>query len=113
LLISLREMNGVRVNADGALNRDLIGLLPSHRIMIPSGRCPTVTVGGFILGGGFGFSSRYLGLAVDKLVSTKLVTADGKLITVDADNNPDLSCALRGGGGGNFGASATAWPPPR
>jgi hypothetical protein len=105
-------MKSVRVDADGtatlqagALNRDLMGLLPSHGIMIPSGRCPTVAVGGFILGGGFGFSSRHLGLGVDKLVSTRMVTAEGKLITVDADTNPDLFWALRGGGGGNFGVN--------
>ncbi|HEX3841277.1 MAG TPA: FAD-dependent oxidoreductase [Acidimicrobiales bacterium] len=112
LLISLRTMNGVRMNADGtatlqagALNRGLMALLPSHGIMIPSGRCPTVAVGGFILGGGFGFSSRHLGLAVDKLVSTRMVTAEGKIVTVDADTNPDLFWALRGGGGGNFGVN--------
>ena len=113
LLISLKEMNSVNVDAangtvrlgSGVQNRDLTGLLPSHGLMVPTGRCPTVGIGGFMLGGGFGFNSRYLGLGVDKLVSTTMVDADGRLVVADADTNSDLFWALRGGGGGNFGVN--------
>ncbi|MDQ1360824.1 MAG: hypothetical protein QOJ44_1201 [Acidimicrobiaceae bacterium] len=113
LLISLKEMHDVSLDAAngtatlqcGALNRQLIGLLPRHGLMVPNGRCPSVGVGGFMLGGGFGFNSRRLGLAVDKLVRTRMVTAEGKLVTADAGTNSDLFWALRGGGGGNFGVN--------
>jgi hypothetical protein len=111
LLISLHAMKGATLDQaagtatvqGGVQNQDLIGLLPKYGLMIPNGRCPTVGVGGYVLGGGFGFNSRHLGLAVDKLVSTRMVTADGSVVTADAGTNSDLFWALRGGGGGNFG----------
>ena len=70
---------------------------------VSAGRCPTVGVSGLTLGGGFGFSARKLGLACDALVSTEIVKADGAIVTVDAQHDPDLFWACRGGGGGNFG----------
>lgn len=113
LLISLKAMHGASLDSAsgtatlqcGATNGQLIGLLPRYGLMVPNGRCPSVGIGGFMLGGGFGFSSRRLGLGVDKLVRTQMVTADGKLVTADAHTNSDLFWALRGGGGGNFGVN--------
>jgi hypothetical protein len=59
-------------------------------------------VGGFTLGGGFGRLNRKYGLAVDNLVAADIVTADGQLRTISAEQEPDLFWAIRGGGG-NFG----------
>lgn len=58
-------------------------------LMINGGRCPTVGVSGFILGGGIGPFSRTLGMAVDGLVEVTIVTAEGDLITVSAEDAPD------------------------
>jgi FAD/FMN-containing dehydrogenase len=41
-------------------------------------------------------------LTIDSLLAAELVTADGEVMQVDADNHPDLFWAIRGGGG-NFG----------
>ena len=43
--------------------------------------------------------ARY-GFACNRVSAIELVTADGEPRTVDADNDPDLFWALRGGGGG-------------
>jgi FAD/FMN-containing dehydrogenase len=68
-----------------------------------AGSCPTVGVSGHALGGGFGLLGRAYGLTCDNLLSIKMVTADGKMLTADDQENPDLFWATRGGGGGSFG----------
>ena len=60
-------------------------------------------IAGVTLGGGMGLAGREFGLTTDNLVGAQIVTADGKLRSVDKHTNPDLLWALRGGGGGNFG----------
>jgi FAD/FMN-containing dehydrogenase len=87
----------------GVQNRHLFKAFPPLDLAVPNGRCPTVGMGGFVLGGGFGFNSRRLGLASDNLLRTTVVTADGDVLTCSEHSYPDLFWALRGGGGGNFG----------
>jgi FAD/FMN-containing dehydrogenase len=70
---------------------------------IAAGSCPTVGIAGLALGGGLGVLSRAWGLTCDSVVSADIVTADGMARTCDAQRDPDLFWALRGGGGGNFG----------
>jgi hypothetical protein len=70
---------------------------------IASGSCGTVAIGGITLGGGIGVLSRSFGLTSDQVTSLELVTADGRVLTVDAETEPDLFWALRGGGGGSLG----------
>lgn len=73
------------------------------KLTIPMGSCPTVGITGLTLGGGIGFSSRLMGLAADNVIEFELITADGKLLTVNEQNYSDLFWACRGAGSGNFG----------
>ena len=76
--------------------------LDRHGRTVPTGTCPTVGVAGLTLGGGLGVESRLYGLTQDAVVDMEVVTADGKIATIDAHHDTDLFWALRGGGGGNF-----------
>lgn len=64
----------------------------------------SVGIGGLTLGGGVGYLVRKYGLTIDDLLAAEIVTADGQLRYVDAENDPDLFWAVRGGGG-NFGVA--------
>ena len=67
-----------------------------------AGRCSSVGVTGYTLGGRQAWMSRTFGFAADSMLSADVITADGVAVTASADENPDLFWALRGGGG-NFG----------
>ncbi len=110
LLVDLAKLSAVDVRSDGTaeigagtkLINVYAGLAKAGRA-IPAGSCPTVGVAGLTLGGGIGVLARKFGLTCDRLVSARVVSADGRLLTASADSEPDLFWALRGGGGGNFG----------
>lgn len=73
------------------------------RRYVQGGGCLTVGVAGFVQGGGFGSLSKQFGTGAANLIEAEVVTADGRVRTVNAYRDPDLFFALRGGGGGTFG----------
>ena len=70
-----------------------------HGLATGFGDTGSVGIGGLTTGGGVGFLSRKHGLTIDNLVSAQVVTADGTIHEVDAEHEPDLFWAIRGGGG--------------
>ncbi len=111
LIIDVTRMSTVTVNTSnntttiGAGTRliDVYSALAQHGLALPAGSCPTVGIAGLTLGGGVGVIGRKFGLTCDNLLSAQVVTADGRLLTCDANSEPDLFWGLRGGGGGQFG----------
>ena len=57
------------------------------------------SVAGFCLGGGLSWFSRAHGLAANSVRAVDLVDADGQCRRVDAEHDPELFWAVRGGGG--------------
>lgn len=71
---------------------------------VPTGACGNVCVGGFVQGGGYGYTSRQFGIQSDMVESMRVLLADGKtIVTASATEEPNLYWAMRGGTGGNFG----------
>jgi FAD/FMN-containing dehydrogenase len=111
LLLKTGRMTGAGIDAEnrcvrvsaGAKWRDVSALASPQRLAALSGSSAEVGVVGYTLGGGHGWLARKYGLACNSVLAAELVTADGELVRVDHENEPDLFWALRGGGG-NFGA---------
>jgi FAD/FMN-containing dehydrogenase len=112
LVADVRAMSSVQVDSAAKLARigagarlvEVYSALGAAGVAVAGGSCPTVGITGLALGGGQGVLSRAFGLTCDAIRSARVVTADGRARTVDATHDPDLFWALRGGGGGSFGA---------
>ena len=110
IVIDLRDMNGLEIDPDartawaqgGLTAGAYTGAAGEHGLATSFGDAGSVGIGGITLGGGIGFLSRLHGLTIDSLLAAEIVTADGEIREVDAEREPDLFWAIRGGGG-NFG----------
>jgi len=115
MMIDLSPMKAVRVDSakrtaraeGGARLRELDQATQACGLATTMGNASTTGIAGLTLGGGLGFLMRKHGLACDNLLSVDIVTADGRPLTANAEENADLFWGLRGGGG-NFGV-ATAF----
>jgi FAD/FMN-containing dehydrogenase len=115
LLVDLRRLNAVEINPStgemtiggAALNQDVFdktrGKAHDGPLILPAGTCLGVGVGGLVLGGGIGYNTHWAGLTSDHLKESRIVTASGDLLTINATRHPDLFWACRGGAGGSFG----------
>ena len=112
IVIDMRDLKRIEVDPEtrtawaeaGNTAAELNAEVANHGLVIGFGDTGTVGIAGITLGGGVGYLVRKFGLTIDNLEAVELVTADGELITADADHHPDLFWALRGGGG-NFGVA--------
>src|SRR5207302_49124 len=112
IVLDLRDMTAIEVDPatrtawaeTGLTAVALCRATAEHGLAIGFGDTGSVGIGGITLGGGVGYLVRKLGLTIDRLLAADIVTADGTLHRVDADHEPDLFWAIRGGGG-NFGVA--------
>ena len=108
VLIATAGFNGVTVDAErktawieaGATWRDVVAATAPYGLAPLSGSYPGVGAISYTLGGGLGLMARRYGYAADHVRRIEVVTTDG--VRRNAEEDPDLFWALRGGGG-NFG----------
>ncbi|WP_372351078.1 FAD-binding oxidoreductase [Streptomyces sp. KL116D] len=100
--VTVDPVAGVADVSGGATAADLVAAAHPFGLTAATGSAGSVGMAGLTLGGGYGPLSGRFGLALDSLLSADVVLADGSVVTADAEREPDLFWALRGGGG-NFG----------
>ncbi|MFF3691198.1 FAD-binding oxidoreductase [Streptomyces sp. NPDC002187] len=115
LVIDISELKSVDIDTDSGvatvgagLNQlEAVTTLAKQDLAVTTGTEGSVGLSGATLGGGFGFLTRWLGMACDSLVGAEIVVPSGdecaKVIRADRKKNEDLLWALRGAGNGNFG----------
>ena len=114
VLLRTSGMTGVTIDPErkvaraeaGALWLDVVEAAAPYGLAALHGSSPDVGVVGYTLGGGIGWYARALGMSANHVVGLELVLGDGTQIRADADTNPDVFWAARGGGG-NFGIVTT------
>lgn len=92
----------VRTGA-GARNGAVSIQLSQYGRILGGGTHESVGMAGVTLGGGFGYFTRLAGLLCDQLEGLSLVDANGHVLSVDQQSNPDLFWACKGAGGGSLG----------
>jgi FAD/FMN-containing dehydrogenase len=110
VVVDLSRFNALSVDPErrvaraqpGANNGQLVHAAAAHGLAVTTGNASGVGLGGLTLGGGIGWLMGKHGLTIDNVLAFELVTADGRVLNVSADEHPELFWALRGGGG-NFG----------
>ena len=113
-MIDLSQMRAIHVDPvqrvarveAGATLYDLDHETNAFGLATPGGVVSSTGVAGLTLGGGFGWLARLHGLAADNLLMVDMVTADGELITANADSHSELFWGLKGGSG-NFGIATS------
>ncbi|KAI0526513.1 putative 6-hydroxy-D-nicotine oxidase [Xylaria bambusicola] len=83
---------------------ELYAAADKYGVSAVGGECKGVGVtGGYIQGGGHSPLSSIYGMGADQVLSIDIVLPNGRFITADKKNHPDIFWAVRGGGGGTFG----------
>lgn len=115
LVIDVSELKSAHIDTasrtatvGAGLNQlEAVTTLAKRNLAVTTGTEGSVGLSGATLGGGFGFLTRYLGMACDSLIGAEVVVPSGadcaKVIKTDLRNHSDLLWALRGAGNGNFG----------
>ncbi len=103
IVLDLRAMTGLDIDVEGRTAWAQTGLdagtystaVGEHGLATGFGDTADVGIGGITLSGGIGFLVRKHGLTIDSLLAADVVTADGRVVRTDADNEPDLFWAIR------------------
>jgi FAD/FMN-containing dehydrogenase len=110
-VIDMSSFNKLEVDEQAMVGRfgaglklkDVDAAMFAKNVATTFGTNPDTGLAGLTLGGGFGWLGRRHGLAIDNLISARVVLANGEEVVANREGEyKDLFWAMRGGGG-NFG----------
>jgi FAD binding domain-containing protein/berberine-like enzyme len=87
-----------RVEA-GVIWQEVTDAAAEHGLAGLAGSSHDVGVFGYALGGGLSWLARKHGLAANTILAAEIVDAEGRIRRIDAESDPELFWAIRGGGG--------------
>ncbi|KAL8889085.1 MAG: hypothetical protein Q9215_003584 [Flavoplaca cf. flavocitrina] len=83
---------------------DVLEEAASRDVVVVGGGTPSVgCLGGWMQGGGHGPAAHDFGLGADQVLEAQVVLANGRVVTANPCQNPEIFFAIRGGGGGTYG----------
>lgn len=111
VLVDLSHLQEITVDSErgtatiqpGVQGRNLQTRLTALGYRFPTATCPTVAMGGYLLGGGASFSTRLDGTSAYGIEAADVVLASGELVHATDKTHPEIMWALRGSGPMFFG----------
>ena len=111
VLIDVSALNSINIDPVGLTATVGCGVnfgnfrtaLAAYGLHVPGGECDDVCIGGYMQGGGYGFTSVTFGMNCDNVIGIRMMLADGSIVEASESVNYDLWWAVRGGTGGTFG----------
>jgi len=107
ILLNVSRLRHIEIDAGalmahvqpGILGAEFNAMLAERGLAFPVAHCPTVPLGGYLLGGGMGWNGEHWSrFACFNVKAIDLVSAEGERLTVTRDAHPDLFWAARGAG---------------
>jgi len=107
ILLNVSQLRAIDIDVEarvahvqpGILGTEFNAILAGQGLAFPVAHCPTVPLGGFLLGGGMGWNGEHWNrFACFNVRAIDLVTAAGERFTVTREAHPDLFWAARGAG---------------
>ncbi|POS73719.1 glucooligosaccharide oxidase [Diaporthe helianthi] len=106
--VTVDEATGIASVGAGARLGNMALTLNEKGRALAHGTCAGVGVGGHFTLGGYGYTSRAWGMALDQIVGLDVVKADGEFVHASAEENPDLYYVMRGAAP-SFGIATTLY----
>jgi FAD/FMN-containing dehydrogenase len=88
--VTVNEVTGVAAVGSGARLGNMALALNDKGRALAHGTCAGVGVGGHFTLGGYGYTSRAWGMALDQIVGLDVVMADGEIVYASPEENKDL-----------------------
>jgi FAD/FMN-containing dehydrogenase len=107
--VSIDRLARIAEVQPAAKNLALAVALTAEQLAFPVGHCGDVAMGGYLLGGGFGWNEGTWGPACHLIEKAEVVLADGCIVMVSETEHADIFWALRGAGPLFFGIVTRYW----